>query len=62
MHKNEVILNSQQQAKLLFEIAKGNKTIEGGKTGDIHLHMEYNEELASQTFATLFAQKIGEIS
>jgi len=62
VHKNEVILNSQQQAKLLFEIAKGNKTIEGGKTGDIHLHMEYNEELASQTFATLFAQKIGEIS
>lgn len=59
-HENELILNSRQQAKLLFEIAKGNKTIKSNK-GDIHLHLEYNEELASQTFAKLFAQRIGEL-
>ena len=29
VHKNEVILNPQQQAKLLFDIAKGSKTTGG---------------------------------
>ncbi len=62
-HEGEVILNTSQQRNLaewIMNYAKTTpKTI--GDTPEIHLHLEYNEELASQTFARLFAQKIGEL-
>jgi len=63
LHPPELVLNPEQALRVLWRIANEPK---GAKDAtpyrEIHIHNEYNEELASKTFARLFAQYVGEIN
>lgn len=63
LHPPELVLNPDQALRVLWKIANEPMGEKGTTSyGDIHIHNEYNEELASKTFARLFAQYVGEVN